>query len=37
MKLTDLDLTALYDLADECIAMYHQEMQYKPLDITRGL
>ncbi len=26
MKITDLDLTALYDLADECIAMYHQEI-----------
>ena len=26
MKLTDLDLTALYDLADECIEMYHQEI-----------
>ncbi len=26
MKITDLNLTELYDLADECIAMYHQEI-----------
>lgn len=38
MKLTDLDLTALYDLADECIAMYHQEINaIQAIGHNRGL
>lgn len=38
MKLTDLDLTALYDLADECIAMYHQEINaIQAIGYNKGL
>lgn len=38
MKLSDLDLTALYDLADECIAMYHQEIEaVRAIGYNRGL
>lgn len=38
MKITDLDLTALYDLADECIEMYHQEINaIQAIGYNKGL
>ena len=38
MKLTDLDLTALYNLADECIAFYHQEINHiQAIGYNKGL
>lgn len=38
MDLTKLDLTALYDLADECIAMYRQEINaIQAIGYNRGL
>jgi hypothetical protein len=38
MKYTDLDLTALFDIADECIEMYHQEINaIQAVGYNRGL
>lgn len=38
INLKDKDLTALYDLADECIEMYHQEInQIQAVGYNRGL
>ncbi len=38
MKVTDLDMTALFDLADECIAMYHQEINaIQAIGYNKGL
>lgn len=38
MKITDLDLTELYNLADQCIEMYHQEINsIQAVGYNRGL
>lgn len=38
MNITDLDLTELYNLADQCIAMYHDEINaIQAIGYNRGL